>query len=72
MATKKLPTFAVGDKVQLDAQPFEWQVIETAVNGLPQAVKIKRECHPDELFKAVVRDVDVMRLKKLPAPKAGA
>jgi len=56
------PPFNVGDKVQLDSQPFEWTVTKVKVNGLPWVAGITRKGHRDEIVREFNRDVDTDRL----------
>lgn len=63
MKKDALPEFKPGELVKLDEQPFEWTVLQTNVDGLPQVVEIQRD--GDELFPEITRKVDVMRLSRI-------
>jgi len=63
MKKGSLPEFKPGELVKLDEQPFEWTVLQTNVDGLPQVVEIQRD--GDELFPEITRRVDVMRLSRI-------
>lgn len=59
-----IKTFEVGQKVQVDKQPFEWTVIEANCDGLPNVVKIQRKGN-GELFDKISRKIDTHRLSEV-------
>lgn len=62
----KTPPFAVGERVTLDSQPFEWTVDEVNIKGLPWVAKITRQGEPDDILQTVSREVDTDRLTLIP------